>query len=90
MARRGSVCYIHRCLELECLCPEQGFRGSACVERLLRCGLWLIEAWGQEAGTRTMKKGLFALRMQKTSRELFGARVQIFGWIIFRLVVKER
>lgn len=40
------------------------------MERLLRCGLWLIEAWGQEAGTRTMKKGLFALRMQKTSREL--------------------
>lgn len=47
-----------------------------------------------------MKRGLFALRMQKTwsdhrnlekiSRELFGVRVQIFGWFIFRLVVKER
>lgn len=48
-----------------------------------------------------MGKGLLPLGMQKTwsgcrtlervSRELlFGARVQVFGWIRFRLVVKER
>lgn len=99
MAGRGSVCYIYRCLERECLSPEQGFSRPTRGEQLLRGRLWLTESWGQEVGTRTMKRGLFALRMQKTwsdlrnpekiSRELFGVRVQIFGWFIFRLVVKE-
>lgn len=48
-----------------------------------------------------MGKGLLPLGMQKTwsggrnlervSRELlFGTRLQVFGWIRFRLVVKER
>lgn len=56
---------------------------------------------GKWGGACTMGKGLLPLGMQKTwsgcrnlervSRQLlFGARVQVFGRIRFRLVVKER